>query len=409
MAERVVRGRTMKQPGKSVADRVYEQSFAVSFDYPVHFVHGAFAPDSDLLASVLDRRGGVSPHKLMVFVDDGVAAAHPALIGDIERNAARHADRIRLVEAPEIVAGGEHAKNGWGDVRRIMESMGRHHMCRQSAVLAVGGGSVLDMVGFAVSLVHRGLRIVRAPSTVLAQNDAGVGVKTGMNEHDAKNYAGTFSPPFAVINDVSLLPTLPQEHWIGGVSEAFKVAMIKDAAFLDCLTANARRLHDRDLKAMEEVVYRCAVLHLEHIRKAGDPFEMGSSRPLDFGHWSAHQIEVMSQFTVGHGQAVAVGVALDTVYAARIGFISEADMRRIVRALQECGLPVWHECLGRRDAHGEIEIFAGLDRFREHLGGRLTLAMPRPLGRQTEVNEIDRGAMEQAIAWLNNAAAGSVA
>jgi 3-dehydroquinate synthase len=388
---------------------VYEQSFAVSFDYPVHFVHNAFAPENGLLASILDRRGGEKPHKLMVFVDAGVAGGHPGLVGDIETNAARHADRIRLVEAPAVVAGGEHAKNGWGDVRRIMESLGRHHMCRQSAVLAIGGGSVLDMVGFAVSLVHRGLRIVRAPSTVLAQNDAGVGVKTGMNEHDAKNYAGTFAPPFAVINDAALLPTLPQEHWIGGVSEAFKVAVIKDAAFLDDLVKGAKRLRNRDLKAMEDVVYRCAVLHLEHIRKAGDPFEMGSSRPLDFGHWSAHQLEVMSQFAIGHGRSVAIGVALDTVYAARVGLIAEADMRRVVTGLQECGLPVWHECMDRRGARGELEIFAGLDRFREHLGGELTLAMPHPIGRQTEVHEVDRRVMEQAIASLKQAAMGSLA
>lgn len=386
--------------GKEGAGRIYEQSFAVSFDYPVHFVHNAFAPDSDLLASVLKRRGGPSPHKLMVYVDDGVAAAHPGLIGDIEKNAMRRKDAIRMMDAPEVVTGGEHAKNGWGGVRRIMESLGRHHMCRQSAVLAIGGGSILDMIGFAVSLVHRGLRFVRAPSTVLAQNDAGVGVKTGMNEHDAKNYAGTFAPPFAVINDATLLPTLPQEHWIGGVSEAFKVAMIKDAEFLEDLIACAGRLRKRDLAAMEDVIYRCAVLHLEHIRKAGDPFETGSSRPLDFGHWSAHQVEVMSQFSVGHGQSVAIGVALDTVYAARTGLIAEADMRRVVDALVRCGLPVWHECLERRDAHGEPEVFAGLERFREHLGGRLTLAMPHPIGRQTEVHEVDRRAMSEAISWL---------
>jgi 3-dehydroquinate synthase len=387
---------------------VYEQSFAVSFDYPVHFVHHAFAPDNDLLASILDRRGGEKPHKLMVFVDDGVAGAHPSIVRDIETNAARHADLIRLVEAPDIVAGGEHAKNGWGDVRRIMESLGRRHMCRQSAVLAIGGGSVLDMVGFAVSLVHRGLRIVRAPSTVLAQDDAGVGVKTGMNEHNAKNYAGTFAPPFAVINDAAFLPTLSQQHWIGGVSEAFKVAAIKDAEFLDDLVRAAKRLRNRDLNAMEDVVRRCAILHLEHIRKGGDPFEMGSSRPLDFGHWSAHQIEVMSQFSIVHGQSVAIGVALDTVYAARVGLITDADMRRIVTGLLECGLPVWHECMDRRDAHGELEIFAGLDRFREHLGGELTLAMPHPIGRQTEVHEVDRNVMGHAISWLGQAAKGSL-
>lgn len=392
--------------GESASGLVYNQSFKVSFDYPVHFARNAFSPGSDLLASVLDRRGGERPHKLMVVVDGGVAGKHPRLVADIEANAAAHRDRVDLVGSPWVVAGGEHAKNGWSDVRRVMESLGRNHMCRQSVVLAIGGGSVLDMVGFAVSLVHRGLRMVRAPSTVLAQCDGGVGVKTGMNEHDAKNYAGTFAPPFAVINDSSLLPTLPQEHWIGGVSEAFKVAIIKDAGFLDELVAGASRLRERDIGTMERVVHRCAVMHLDHIGGAGDPFEMGSSRPLDFGHWSAHQIEVMSGFGVGHGQSVAIGVALDTVYAARTGLIDEAWMRRVVGALIECGLPVWDECLGRRDARGELEVLVGLERFREHLGGRLTLAMPHPLGRQTEIHEVDRRVLADAISWLGRAARG---
>jgi len=395
-----MRGR--KADGAS-RDMVYGQSFAVSFDYPVHFGRDCFAPDSDLLASVLARRGGNGPHRLMVYVDDGVAAAHPRLIENIVANAARHGGAISLADAPAVVAGGEHAKNGWSGVRRIMESLGRRRMCRQSAVLAVGGGSVLDMVGFAVSLVHRGLRLVRAPSTVLAQCDAGVGVKTGMNEQETKNFAGTFAPPFAVINDAALLATLPQEHWIGGVSEAFKVAIIKDADFLETLIACAGRLRRRELQAMEEAVRRCAVLHLEHIRTAGDPFETGSSRPLDFGHWSAHQIEVMSGFSVGHGQAVSIGIALDTVYAAETGLISGRDMRRVVASLLRCGLPVWHECLDRRDASGEPEVFAGLERFREHLGGRLTLAMPHPVGRQTEIHEVDRRVMAGAIRRLKRA------
>lgn len=398
----------MTDAQRTPTESVYEQSFIVPFDYPVHFAHGAFAPESDLLASVLDRRGGERPHKLMVVIDDGVAAAHPGLAADIESNVRRRQDLVRLVDAPQVVAGGEHAKNGWGGVRRIMESLGRRHMCRQSAVLAIGGGSLLDMVGFGVSLVHRGLRMVRAPSTVLSQCDGGVGVKTAMNEHDAKNYAGTFAPPFAVINDAMLLPTLPQAHWIGGVAEAFKVAIIGDAGFLADLAAAAPRLRERDLDAMEEVVRRCSILHLKHIREAGDPFEMGSSRPLDFGHWSAHQIELMSGFSIGHGQAVSMGVALDTAYAAQTGLIPEAEARRIVGALVECGLPVWDECMERRDAHGEPELFAGLDRFREHLGGRLTLAMPGPVGKRIEIHDVDRRIMAGAIATLRRAAGGAV-
>jgi 3-dehydroquinate synthase len=380
--------------------RRYEQSFAVAFDYPVYFLRNALAPTCEVLAEVLDRRGGPRPHNLMVFIDSGVADAHPGTVAALDVWTSARADRVRLLDRPAVVSGGENAKNGWNDVRRVMESLGRHHMCRQSCVLAIGGGGVLDMVGFAVSLVHRGLRLVRMPTTVLSQNDGGVGVKTGMNEHGAKNYAGTFSPPFAVINDSTFLTTLRPSDWIGGVAEAFKVAIIEDAPFLAFLLSNADRLRERDLGAMEEVVFRCATLHLDHIRNGGDPFEFGSSRPLDFGHWSAHQIEVLSDFAMPHGLAVSVGVALDTAYAARTGLIPQSDAERIVAGLRACGLPVWSEQLDRRDARGGPAVFDGLDSFREHLGGRLTLAMPKPVGSRCEIHDVDRAEMERAMAWL---------
>ena len=384
----------------STSLRTYEQAFSVPFDYPVHFGRDLLGVENDLLATVLERRGGTRPHKLMVFVDAGLSEARPGLVQAVRAWTERRPSLVATPESPLLVSGGEHAKNGWSDVRRVMEALGRHHICRQSTVLAIGGGSVLDMVGFAVSIVHRGVRLIRMPTTVLSQCDGGVGVKTGMNEHSVKNFAGTFAPPFAVLNDASLLTTLPQPHWIGGVAEAFKVAAIKDADFLDWLVVYAARLRDRDLDLMEQAVYRSAVLHLEHIRRGNDPFEFGSSRPLDFGHWAAHQIEVMSSFAMGHGQAVAVGVALDTVYAAYAGFVAEADMRRLVSGLLACGLPVWHESLERRSGAGAPAIFDGLEAFREHLGGSLTLAMPCPFGKQREIHEVDRACMERAMGWL---------
>lgn len=134
------------------------------------------------------------------------------------------------------------------------------------------------MVGFVTALVHRGLRLVRMPTTVLAQNDAGVGVKNGMNEHGVKNFLGTFAPPFAVVNDAAFLETLPDEHWRGGISEAFKVAIIKDRAFFEFLVRSAPRLRAREANAMEALVKRCAVLHLEHIASSGDPFEIWGRR-----------------------------------------------------------------------------------------------------------------------------------
>ncbi|MFW6133345.1 MAG: 3-dehydroquinate synthase, partial [Planctomycetota bacterium] len=277
---------------------------------------------------------------------------------------------------------------------------------RQSFVVAVGGGALLDMVGFAASIVHRGLRLVRVPTTTLGQNDAGIGVKNGMDEHGQKNFVGTFAPPFAVVNDATFLTTLRDRDWIGGAAEAFKVAIIKDAAFFDFLCDRAGALRRRDLPAMEALVRRCALLHLEHIRDGGDPFEFGSARPLDFGHWSAHRLETLSRYRMGHGQAVAVGIALDTMYAARKRLLTEAQAERISAALSACGLPVWCDELGARDADGRLEVLAGLEQFREHLGGRLCVTLPDGIGRRIEVHELDADLLAECVDELRRRAAG---
>jgi 3-dehydroquinate synthase len=384
----------------------YRQAFSVSFEYPVHFARGAWQAGDGLIESALCRLGAGRRSRCAVFVDAGVAAAHPRLVADVHEYFHAHSARLELASPPTTVPGGESVKNGWGAVRDVMTALGNLHLDRQSFVLAVGGGSMLDMVGFAASIVHRGVRLVRMPTTTLAQNDAGIGVKNGMNEHGMKNFAGTFAPPFAVINDFAFLATLSQRDWIGGVAEAFKVAIIQDRAFFEFLCASAGDFRLRQAGAMEELIRRCAILHLKHIASGGDPFEFGSARPLDFGHWSAHRLEAMSDYSMGHGQAVAVGVALDSFYAMRQGLIGRGDLDRILAAFIECGLPIWHERLSARDAGGELAVLEGLEQFREHLGGTLSVTLPSGIGQKIEVHHIDAGIVEEAAEYLEKRARG---
>lgn len=381
---------------------VHQQRFAVDYDYPVHFTRGVFNPDSTLLLDVLDRLNEQRRHRMFVCVDEGVAAAHPNLIRAIKHYCHEHLDRVELVASPECVQGGEGIKGNWRVVEELMVGFGNQHLDRQSYVLAIGGGAVLDMVGFVAALVHRGLRLIRMPTTVLAQNDAGVGVKNGMNEHGMKNFLGTFAPPFAVINDFAFLETLPDAHWLGGISEAFKVAIIKDRDFLEFLCANARALGKRDQAAMEELVRRCAILHLDHIAKNGDPFELGTARPLDFGHWSAHKLETLSDFRVPHGQAVAAGIALDSYYAMKKGLIKKADLDRILTGITATGLPVWYPEMGERDGDGELRVLTGLEEFREHLGGCLTVTLPDGIGQKCEVHHVDVSLVEEGLFYLRD-------
>ena len=385
-----------------MTDRLYvcRQNFSVSFDYPVVFTRGLFDPANRVLAEELARGGDAGPHRAVVFVDSGVAAAHPDLPGRIGAYAAAHADTLRLAREPVLVPGGEPAKSDMALVREYLHAITRSGLCRHSYVIAVGGGAVLDAIGFAAALVHRGLRLIRVPTTVLAQNDAGVGVKNGVNTDGGKNTAGTFAPPHAVLNDFSFLPTLSDADWIAGAAEAFKVAIIKDAGFFDFLCGAAPQLRARDLPAMERLIVRCAELHLEHIRTSGDPFEMGAARPLDFGHWAAHQLEVMSDWRVRHGHAVAAGIALDSLYARGKGWISAADADRILDGLAACGFRLWYEEFARRLPDGSLAILDGLRSFREHLGGELCVTFPRGIGDRLEVHDVDASFVERCAGEL---------
>ena len=387
---------------------VYRQSFAVEYRYPVHFVRDVFAPRSSVLLETLGQESPRKRNRLFVCIDSGVAASHPTLTRRIKDYCHQHHERLELV-ATEVVPGGEEVKGDWELVKDLMIALGNHHLDRHSYVCAIGGGSVLDMVGFVAALVHRGLRLIRMPTTVLAQNDAGVGVKNGMNEHGKKNFIGTFAPPYAVINDFSFLSTLSDEHWRGGIAEAFKVAIIKDRNFFDFLARKAAVLNKRDQGAIEELTRRCAILHLDHIGSNGDPFEYGSARPLDFGHWSAHKLEALSGYRISHGAAVATGIALDSYYAMKKGLLTPAELSRILGGLTATGFKLWYPEMGSRRASGGLAILEGLEEFREHLGGKLTVTLPDSIGRKVEVDHLNPEFVEEGLFYLRSQAASSQA
>ncbi len=381
---------------------VIEQYFTVPFRYRVYFTRDVFARSNPLLANAIASTIPGQPSRVLFVVDDGVSRAHPTLIRDIEDYCNAHASALTLGGGVLVVPGGEQAKNDPDTAPRILEAIHAASLCRHSYVAAVGGGAVLDVAGYAAATVHRGVRLVRLPTTVLAQDDSGIGVKNGINAHGQKNYLGTFAPPFAVINDFTFLTTLSDRDWRGGVAEGVKAALIKDPRFFDFIEAHASALSSRDMPTMEKMIRRCAELHLEHIAKGGDPFEMGSSRPLDFGHWAAHKLERLSGHRLRHGQAVSIGIALDTTYAHLAGWLDEADWRRVIALLQDLHLPVFTPELREHlddDTHAGC-VLRGLDEFREHLGGQLTVMLLKGIGAPFDAHEIQRDLVVRSIDML---------
>jgi 3-dehydroquinate synthase len=375
-----------------------KQSFKVQYDYQLYFTSGLFALENPLFAKLISDYKEFEPVKLLFVLDDGVKNLHPKLINQIKVYCDSNNDNLKYTDSI-VLQGGEQAKNSDSAIESVLKAVNENKICRHSFVVVIGGGAVIDMVGYAAAIAHRGVKLIRIPTTVLSQNDSAVGVKNSVNAFKKKNFLGTFAPPYAIINDSKFLETLEQRDWISGISEAIKVALIKDEEFFQYIADHAKALKKREIKPMQYVIYKCAEMHMHHIAQGGDPFESGSSRPLDFGHWAAHKMEFMTNYELRHGEAVAKGIALDVTYAQLIGLITENDLQHILSVMVEIGfdlsLPV--------STSSEIEVLInGIEEFREHLGGQLTITLISGLGIKHDVHTIDMKVMKDAIAKLNH-------
>ena len=372
----------------------------VDFHYDVHFTTDLFSPANPTFREVVlaGSREARRPVRVLFVVDQDVENSRP-ICPVIEGYFKRHADALALAGAPLLLPGGEGVKNDPAHVDAIRRAVSDTGLDRHSYLAVIGGGALLDVGGFAAATAHRGIRLLRVPTTTLSQNDSGVGVKNGINSFGKKNFTGTFAPAWAVLNDLRFLETLPDREWRAGIAEAVKVALIKDAAFFDQIEDSVPALAARDLAAMGRMNHRCAELHVRHICQGGDPFEMGSSRPLDFGHWSAHKLEQLTNYRLRHGEAVAIGLALDVTYSHLQGWLGAGEVRRVCDVLAGVGFALYDPALE------SPKIFHGLREFREHLGGELTIQMLRRLGEGFNVHEIDEELMRRGIAQLKAAAA----
>jgi 3-dehydroquinate synthase len=227
-------------------------------------------------------------------------------------------------------------------------------------------------------------------------------VKNGINAFGKKNFIGTFAPPFAVINDFDLLSSLPARDKRAGYVEAVKVALIRDSAFFSEIERTAEKLAAFEPEAMQRLIFRCAELHMNHIATSGDPFEFGSARPLDFGHWTAHKLEQISEYRIRHGEAVAVGIGLDVIYSRRMGFLDAVSAERILALLEKLGFELFANELLHEDSSGNLVVLKGLEEFREHLGGQLTITLLQGVGRGFEVHEMDSATVLASIHELQD-------
>lgn len=371
--------------------------FSVPFSFPLLFTRDLWCVENALFEETVQRLEPSRRHRVLVVVDGHLADARRDIVPAIARYFAAHDASLDLVARPLVVQGGEAAKNDLSHTLEVLAEINAVGLDRQSFVAIVGGGAVLDMASFAAALAHRGIRVIRIPTTVLSQADSGVGVKNGINLFAKKNFIGTFVPPFAVINDLDLLDSLSLRDRIAGVVEAVKVALLRDPSLFERIERDSARIATGDLSALEPVIRRSAELHLQHICGNGDPFELGSARPLDFGHWAAHKLESITGHRLRHGEAVAIGLALDVTYSVKKGYLHRACADRILSLLDRVGFALWDEGLIAEDAEGDNALIAGLQEFREHLGGELHITLLRGIGQSFEVTEMDEQTVLEAV------------
>lgn len=387
----MVGGRAYRGHSPAATMSRHDFQIPVTFKHRVCFTRDAFGPDNDLLAGLLAEGGG---RRVLVTVEESVARAWPELTRRIE---SYFADLGFDWRGLHVLPGGEAVKNNDALVRRVWDAIDRGHIDRHSYLIVIGGGAFLDAVGYAAATAHRGVRIVRFPTTTLSQDDSGVGVKCAINGFGKKNWIGAFAVPFAVVNDFAFLHSQDEETRRAGLIEAVKVSLVKDGGFFEWIERQVEQLAALVPAALEECVEQSALLHARHIAQGGDPFETGSSRPLDFGHWAAHKLEQLSGFSLSHAHAVAIGAALDTLYSARCGLLRECVAERVIDVISGLKLPLWHPALDLRDANGRRRVHEGLEEFREHLGGELTVLLLRDAGVGQDVHALDEGLVDSCL------------
>jgi len=361
-----------------------KQRFSVNFEYKIYFTSGLFNINNVVFDNFLKEKKTNSLQKIFFVIDENVVQAHKNLMAEIIAYFNKF-DTVVLAQDILIIPGGEGVKNDLTLFNKIITAVNNYKLDRHSYLAAIGGGAILDVAGYAAAVAHRGIRHIRIPTTTLSQNDSGIGVKNGVNYLNKKNFLGTFATPLAVFNDELFLLSQDERNWRSGISEAIKVALIKDAVFFNWIKNNTPQLVARNLNTMNYLVKRCAELHLQHIA-GDDPFETGSSRPLDFGHWSAHKLEQLTNFEVLHGEAVAMGIALDSMYSALSGRLSMQKAESVIEVLKALGFKITHPFM---QIETDNNLLNGLDEFREHLGGQLTIMLLCDIGKGIEVHEMD--------------------
>jgi len=345
--------------------------------YPIH-----------IGAGLLDQPGLYAPH----LGGGAVAVVTNAVVGPLFLDRLERALRAAGARAVTkvVIADGEQAK-GWQTLEQVFDALLAARCGRDTLVVALGGGVVGDLAGFAAAVYQRGVPFLQVPTTLLAQVDSSVGGKTAINHPRGKNMVGAFHQPLAVIADVSTLDTLPERELRAGIAEVIKHGFILDDAFVAWLEANVERLLARDPDALAHAVQRSCELKAQVV--AADERETGLRALLNFGHTFGHAIEAgMGYGEWLHGEAVAAGMVMAAELSVRTGSLAAADAGRVRSLLERARLPVRGPALG---AERYLELMQ-VDKKASR--GRVRFVLLDAIGRASLRDGVDERLVREALA-----------
>ena len=296
-----------------------------------------------------------------------------------------------LVMSIEIPDGEQYKNLDWAN--SIYTALLINSFDRNSALLALGGGVIGDLTGFAAATFMRGVPFVQVPTTLLAMVDSSVGGKTGVNHPMGKNMIGAFYQPKKVLMDLSVLRGLPREELLSGMAEVIKYGVIRDAAFFDYLEKNREKILSLDPDALEYVVRRSCEIKAEVVSK--DEREGGLRAVLNFGHTVGHAIETAENYRMRHGYAVAVGMVYASRLAHKTGLCGAAVPERVEHLVRSYNLPSDLSALGRKPAVAALMDTMQLDKKAE--GGKVKFVLPKRIGEVVITKEWDEGALRDIL------------
>ncbi|MEC7299187.1 MAG: 3-dehydroquinate synthase [Pseudomonadota bacterium] len=353
--------------------------------YDIQIGEGLLAQSGRWIAPLLARP------RVAVLTDENVAARH--------LDAFRAGMAAEGIEVVSLALPPGEATKGWEQFSRAVEWLLQQKVERRDVVVALGGGVIGDLAGFAAAVLRRGVRFVQVPTSLLAQVDSSVGGKTGINAPQGKNLIGAFHQPSLVLADTGVLATLPERDFLAGYGEVVKYGLLGDAAFFDWLETNAPKMAAGDMAARIHAVRRSCQMKADIV--ARDETEQGDRALLNLGHTFCHALEKATGYSdrLLHGEGVAIGCAMAFELSSRLGLCSQESPSRVRAHLREMGMKVDLADIPG-DLPGAEDLFALMGQDKKVVDGQIRFILARGIGEAFVTSDLPN---DKVIALLDEA------